>query len=208
MGYRQVYFRIRSQYEGYRSFPNEQAEINFKEESRRLFQDAGWTLHAEPLHSGVSDTVTNGQQELYLHPMNFSGVVLEEEIPQLEALLSQAKTFHCYAVDRYAEYLDLDDEEYWALLESRREEIETAVMDQYRTKRKNLFITGVTGLDIAEKFSVKRVCDKNGRKNKAYLFVRGLIEQLIKEGRLVTADTKRGLGIRTATKEELKRLAG
>lgn len=208
MGYRQVYFRIRSQYEGGRGFPNEQAEIDFKEESHRLFQNAGWALHAEPLHSGVSDTVTKGQQELYLHPMNFSGVVLEEEIPQLQVLLSQEETFQCYAVDLYEEYLELSDEEYWALLESRREEIVTAIMDQFRTKRKNLFITGVTGLDIAEKYSVKRVCDKNGRKNKAYLFVSGLIDQLIKEGRLVTADTKRGPGIRTATKEELKRLAG
>lgn len=208
MAYRETYFRIRSGYIFDQGWLTDQDELEFKKEARRLFQEAGWTLHAEKWHSGHSDTVTKDQQELYLHPMNFSGVVLEEEIPQLEALLSQAKTFHCYAVDRYAEYLDLNDEEYWALLESRREEIETAVMDLYRTKRKNLFITGVTGLDIAEKYSVKRVCDKNGRKNKAYLFVTGLIEQLIKEGRLVTADTKRGQGIRTATKEELKRLAG
>lgn len=208
MGYRKVYFRIRSQYEESRGFPNEQAEIHFKEESRRLFQDVGWIVHAEPLHSGVSDTVTKGQQELYLHPMSFSGVVLEEEIPQFEVLLSQAETFQCYATDLYEEYLELSDEAYWTLLESRREEIVSAILERYRTKRRNLFITGVTGMDIAKQFSVNRVNDKFGHRNKANLFVSNLMAQLIKEGRLVTADTKNGQGVRTATKEELKRLAG
>ena len=208
MGYKEVYFRIRSQYEGYRGFPNEQAEIDFKEESRRLFRAAGWTVHAEPLHSGVSDTVSKGQQKLYLHPMSFSGVILEEAIAQLEDLFTQAETFQCYAVDRYKEYVVLSDEDYWALLESRREEIVSAILERYRTKRKNLFITGVTGMDIAKQFSVNRVNDKFGHRNKANLFVSSLVVQLIAEGRLVTADTKNGQGVRTATKEELKRLAG
>ena len=208
MSDRKVCFRIRGQYKGHGGFPDRQSHIDFVEDTRQLFQDAGWTLHAKELNRGICDTVTKGQQDLYLHPMSFSGVVLEDEIPQLEAMLAQAKTFHCYAVDRYEEYVDLSDEAYWALLESKREEVVAAILERYRSKRRNIFFTSATGAGIASKFSVNRLCDKQGRQNKANLFVSNLMEQLIAEGRLVTANTKRGQGIRTATKEELQHLAG
>ena len=41
---------------------------------RDRFQSAGWDL--QPGGDSTSDTVTKGWQELYLHPMNFSGLSL------------------------------------------------------------------------------------------------------------------------------------
>ena len=203
MAYRQVYFRIRSLYEGYQGWPHDGDELPFREETRRLFQNAGWTLQ-EGSDSGCSDTVFKGQQDLYLHPMNFSGVMLEEEIPQVEALLAQAKTFHCYGIDRYEEYLDLSDEAYWALLESKREEITAAILECCRTKRRNLYVTSPFTMSIADRFSVCRICDKENHRNQAYPYVSQLVKQLIADGRLITAETRSGIGLRTAAKKDIR----
>lgn len=73
MEYRNVYFRIRSRYQYDSGWPDESDATEFREESRRLFQSADWDLH--PGGDGISDTVTKGQQDLYLHPMNFSGII-------------------------------------------------------------------------------------------------------------------------------------
>ena len=181
MEYREVYFRIRSAYQYDSGWPDKGAERAFREESRRLFQSAGWELHPAREDSGSSDTVTKGQQDLYLHPRNFSGVLRTDELPQLRELLAGAHTFQCQGVDCY--------ERYW---------------ERYQTKRKNLYVTGPAELSIAKRFSVHRLCDKDGKNNLANRYVGELVERLIQEGRLVTAETRNGLGIRTATGAELR----
>ena len=80
MAYRMVYLRIRSG--GYNSgWANDADQEAFKEESRRIFQELGWTLHAG--NNGICDTVTIGYQDLYLHPTSFSGVMDEANIQPL-----------------------------------------------------------------------------------------------------------------------------
>ena len=49
-----------------------------------------------------------------------------------------------------------------------------------------------------------RLCDKDGKNNLANRYVGELVERLIREGRLVTAETRNGLGIRTAAGAELR----
>ena len=202
MEYRNVYFRIDSQYKYDTAWPDDNAKAAFREETRRLFQNAGWAL--QPGSHGGRDIVTLEQQDLYLHPMNCSGVVAVESVPKIEAMLAQAKTFRCRGVDLYEAYLDLSDEDYWTLLESKKDEITAAILDAYRTKRRNLYRVGEVALDIAQKFSVHRLCDKEGRRNKANLYVSQLVEAMIADGRLITAKTKSGTGIRTAQKKELR----
>ena len=197
MSYRNVYFRIKSRYHFDCGWLCESDKLAFKSETRLLFQQGGWSVE-EGNSSGCGDTVTMGMQDLYLHPMNFDGVVKEESIAAISALLAKAQTFSCYAVDLYEEYLDLSDDAYWALLESKREEITSVILERYRTKRKNLFVTGPVVMSIANQFSVHRICDKNGHHDKAHLFVSELIDQLIAQGKLITADTRSGRGIRTA----------
>ncbi len=120
----------------------------------------------------------------------------------VESLLAKAATFRCYGTDCYEEYLDLNDEDYWALLESKKEEIIAVILEKYKTKRRNLYMVGKAALGIAERFTVHRLCDKKGDHNKASLYVGQLIEELIADGRLITAHTKNGTGIRTATEKE------
>ena len=201
MEYRNVYFRIRSRYQYDSGWPDESDATEFREESRRLFQSADWDLH--PGGDGISDTVTKGQQDLSLHPMNFSGIIGVDEIPAIQELLKNAKTFHCYGYDCYERYWELTDEEYLARLESKREEIMQAILERCRTKRKNLYITGPVVLNVAQNFSVHRLCDKEGNHDLANRFVEELVGQLIQDGLLVTAKTRNGPGIRTATDAEI-----
>ena len=204
MEYQSTYFRIRSRYQFDSGWPDEGAERAFREESRALFQSAGWELHPARADSGSSDTVTKGQQDLYLHPMNFSGVIRTDEIPRLQALLAGAQTFQCQGVDCYERYWDLTDAAYLERLEAQREEIIEAILERYQTKRKNLYVTGPAEQSIVKQFSVHRLCDKDGKNNLANRYVGELVEQLIQEGQLVTAETKNGRGIRTATGAELR----
>lgn len=201
MGYRQVYFRIKSAYEAYGGWADDHAAEQFRDETRSLFQESGWTLH--PGGNGVCDTVTKGKQELYLHPMNFSGVIQEESIPELEALMCGTHSFRCYATDRYEEYLDMSNDEYLELLESKREEIVSRLLEVCKTKRRNLFKTGSVAGSVADHFSVHRLCDKQNMNGLGNRFVNEVMEQLIAEGRLITAHTRQGEGVRTATAKEL-----
>ena len=203
MEYRKVWFRIDSKYRHDTGWPEQGAEDAFLVESRALFQGAGWELHPGRPGSGACDTVTKGQQELYLHPMNFSGVIQTDEIPSIQALLKPAAAFHCRGVDCYEEYLELSDEEYLALLGSRRDEIEAEILKHYQTRRRNLYVTGPGAESIARLFSVRRVNDKDGKHDLAGPFVENLIGQMLREVRLVAAETRYGAGIRAATSEEL-----
>src|SRR5699024_6618244 len=109
--YREVYFRIRSSYRYDSGWPDKGVEHAFRDETRTLFQSAGWELHPAREDSSSSDIVTKGQQDLYLHPMNFSGVIQTDEIPRLQELLEGAQTFQCQGVDCYERYWELTDAE-------------------------------------------------------------------------------------------------
>lgn len=200
MGYRMTYLRIRS---GYCSgWQNDAEQEAFKAESRQIFQDLGWTLHAG--NNGVCDTVMKGNQELYLHPLNFSGIMDEDNIEALREHLTKAQTFKCYHCDCYEEYLDMSHEKYRATLEPKRGEITDYILEQYKTKRTNLYVTSSVALRVAQHFEILRLCDKNRQNNVANRYVSELIEQLVLDGQLIAAETDYGIGLRTATEKELK----
>lgn len=203
MEYRKVYFRIDSNYRYDTGWRDKGAEDAFLAESRALFRGAGWELHPGREGSGACDTVTKGLQELYLHPMNFSGVIQTDEIPVVQAALSQAESFRCRGVDCYEEYLELSDEEYLALLGSRRDEIEAEILKHYQTRRRSLYMISPGAESISRLFSVRRVNDRDGKHDLSRTFVENLIGQMLREGRLVAAEMRYGVGIRTAASEEL-----
>ena len=199
MAYRKVYFRIRT--DCYNSgWTSDADRTAFEKESRRLFQELGWT--ATLGYNGGCDTVTMGQQDLYLHPSSFSGVIDEASIQPLQEQLSKARTFRCYHVDRYKEYRDLSDEAYRAELEAKRDEITSYILEKCRTKRSNLYIVDPVAIHVAEHFKIRRLYDKDGRNKIGNQFVAELMDQLLQKGWLVSAKTSYGEGIRTATNKE------
>ncbi len=204
MEYRHVYFRIDSQYDFDSYWPDEEAKSLFREESRGLFQKAGWKI--QPGKNGVCDTVTKDKQELHLHPMQFEGIIRMDEVPHIEKLLGEAQNFRCRNVDCYKEYFDLCDEEYLAMLESKREVIREEILKRCQTKRKNLYVTGPVVEAIAKKFSIPRVCDRWNKHDMANSFVKALMDQLIQNGYLKTSETRYGPGFRSATRQELEEI--
>lgn len=203
MGYYNTHFRIRCRYEPISGWPDREAEYAFGKEVRRLFQEAGWSFQDNDTH-GACSIVTKGSQDLYLHPQDFSGVVAEDEVHRLKELFGKAEIFICLAVDRYEEYLDISDEDYQTLLESKRDEITAVFLETYRTKRKNLYVLGSVSLDIAQRFSIPRICNKVNWRYSAHPFVERLLMELLAEGRLVSAETKYGRGLRTVTEKTRK----
>ena len=199
MAYRKVYFRIRT--DCYNSgWSSDAGRAAFKEESRRLFQELGWAVTLGS--NGGCDTVAKDRQDLYLHPSSFSGVLEAANIQPLQEQLSKAKNFRCYHVDCYEEYQDLSDEAYRAELEAKRDEITGYILEKCRTKRSNLYIVAPIAIHVAEHFEIRRLCDKDGRNKIGNQFVAEVMDELLQKGRLVTAKTSYGEGIRTATNKE------
>ena len=79
----------------------------------------------------------------------------------------------------------------------------TSSLEQCRTKRSNLYITDPVAVIVAEQFEVCCLCDKDRNNGVGRQFVAELMDQLLRQGRLVSAETDYGEGIRTATAKEL-----
>ena len=203
MTYREIGISIHSTYS--QGWPDDISQRAFRTETRKLFRDAGWQVEEKPLDSGHCDTVRNGKDALYLHPDLFSGVMQEDHIPELQRLLSGANTFRVLGTDLHRECFDLTDEEYRQRLEEQTERIDNAILEACKTKRKNLFHTGSIAERIGRQFTVRRLTD--WEQSGPYIaegYVGERIEQLIADGQLVTAQTRYGQGLRTATEAELK----
>ena len=120
MTYREIGISIRSAYT--QGWPDDASRLAFRTETRKLFRDAGWQVEEKPLDSGHCDTVRNGKDALYLHPVLFSGVMQEDHIPEVQQLLSNAATFRVLGTDLRRECFDLTDEEYRQRLEEQTEQ--------------------------------------------------------------------------------------
>ena len=158
-----------------------------------------------PLDSGHCDTVRNGKDALYLHPTVLSGVMQEDHIPELQQLLSSAATFRVLGIDLHMECFELTDEESRQRLEEQTERIDNTILEACRTKRRNLFRTGPVAARIGRQFAIRRLTDLE--RSGPYIaegYVGERIEQLIVDGRLITAQTRYGQGLRTATEAELE----
>ena len=202
MVYREIGISIRSAYS--QGWSDDASQLEFRTETRKLFRDAGWQVEETPLDSGHCDTVRNGKDALYLHPDLFSGVMQEEHIPELQRLLSSAATFRVLGIDLHMECFDLTDEECRQRLEEQVGQIDNAILETCKTKRKNLFRTGPIAERIGRQFTVRRLMD--WEQSGPYIaegYVGERIEQLIADGRLITAQTRYGQGLRTATETEL-----
>ena len=201
--YQKVYFYIDSLYEWGKGFPNRTARIVFHEEARRIFRCAGWEI-IPGNSSAESDTAIKGKQSLYLHPMEFTGVILSEEVASVRNALRSARNFRLRSIGQFETYQDMSDADYYAYLESRRDEMIEAILSNYKTKRRDLFFTCDMSETIGRDYRILRVGHDERYGDRAYQYINDLIEMLIADGRLRTGNTKYGRGIRTALKSELQ----
>lgn len=200
--YQNVYFYLDSDYQHGRGYSSPEAKAVFRSEIDRLFTDAGWEI-VPPDFDSACETAHKGLSELYLHPMMASGIIRKDEIDPVKAILEQGIVFRLREVRGFDEYADMDDNAYRHYLQGRKAEMEAATLEFYRTRRKNLYRTGDTASAIAKPFIIKRVQSKDKCGDMATQFITDITCGFIGSGQLVTAMTKSGLGIRTATKTEL-----
>jgi hypothetical protein len=110
----------------------------------------------------------------------------------------------------YEDIFDITDEEYINILEAKRSDIENDILEGYKTKRSNLYITGNTPLSrVIDKYRIKRLCHHVGvysNDNIDYKFIEGIFNELVKTNKIITADTRNGIGYRTARDKELKNM--
>lgn len=174
----------------------------FHKSITELFLNDGWEIKKERINISCCNTMTKDKQELYLHPQSVSGVVLEENIPHIEQLLSNSSIFKFEKTDIYEDVFDITDEEYINTLKSKQNEIEQDILAVYKTKRKNLYITDTwTPLNkVLDKYRIKRLSNYSGVISSSNIdaqYITELFENLVKQNKIVTANTKHGIGYRT-----------
>ena len=218
--YSNTHFRIRKN--GYDSSGRTEWEANtriaYENEVSEILEANGWDVH-KSLRSGVSSTASKGRNHLYLHPQDFSGVVENSEREVLFEAFKNADTFLCETVDVYREIFDMTDEELTENLNNAREAIESELLEAFTTKRSNLYFSevGPFGLDgkIGKKYSVERLAIEGKRSHHGVdrridgicaTFAGEVFQSLVDSGKIVTSQTKNGIGYRSANKKELEKL--
>jgi hypothetical protein len=206
MEYRDIHFRLESGYKWGEGMEQNQSE-SFHEEIDRLFTEAGWEIKEKKFSSSCSEA-WKCKSRLYLHPMDASGEVAVDLIPEVEQILSKGTTFKHYHTDDYREVFDMSDEEYVKYLDDNKENIRQDLINGFRTKRSNLYITYTFSVieKIKEKYHIGRLRNHIGRSSDdiEWRYTESVFKELIESNVFVIAETKHGIGYRTKTDKELK----
>lgn len=208
--YVNIYFRMETKGYCYPTFSfTEEDRKAVDTELKEVFTSLGWTCK-EKVYSGSCATWTKGKQHLYLHPQDFSGEVLKNEVKQIAEVIERRNTFYLRWVDLYETVYDMTDIEYEEILLQKDEDIKKSVLENSKTTRKSKYYYA---FDIARKltnkFGVARIGDNDGRNygtGQTINHILGVIQSLIDEGFLVSAIKKDILLIRTINKTEQKKL--
>lgn len=206
--YVNVYFRMETTGYGFPSF-------NFTEEDRKafdleiteVFASLGWKCE-ESTYGGSCATWYKGKQHLYLHPQNFSGEVLKNEVKQIAETLEKRNTFYLRWVDLYETVYDMTDQEYEEILSQKDEDIKKTLLENSKTTRTSKYYYAFDiARSLANKFRLSRIGDNDGRNygtGQTIKHILKVIQYLIEEGYLVSAVKNDILLIRTINKTEQK----
>ncbi len=136
--YQKCYFRIESRYKWGSGMDEEQNKL-FEEEIKKIFIPLGFTVKA-PEISHASIEVWRGAENLYCHPMDLVGYIININIPKItEELQKTHTTFTFRCVDTYDLAFNYTMEELKVELESNQAVTKQDILNLFRTKRKNLF---------------------------------------------------------------------
>lgn len=140
--YKNVHIRIQTfAYEsGQLGFDTDEASHVFTDEVTNIFSALGFEIVPARFSSACPDVV-RGMEKLYCHPQDLSGYLAEESISEIEAALVNAKTFKHRFTDTYETVYNYTEDEFSEALESQRENIKTAILERFKTKRRNLYIS-------------------------------------------------------------------
>lgn len=206
--YIKVYFRMETKGYSYSSFSfTEEDRKAFDSELAEVFTSLGWKCEEEA-YSGSCATWYKGKQHLYLHPQDFSGEVLKNEVKQIAEALEKRNSFYLRWVDLYKTVYDMTDQEYEKFLFQKDEDIKKSVLESSKTTRRSKYFYAFDiARWLANKFRLSRIGDNDGRNygtGQTINHILEVIQTLIKEGYLVSAVKNDTLLIRTINKTEQK----
>lgn len=137
--YAKVYFNMESEGYDYPSFSfTEEQKEKFTDDINRIFSSIGWACEEpERKLSGVCARWRKGKSHLYMHPQQFSGEVLKNDIQEVAKALQGGTVFSLRWVDIRETVYDISNEEYKDYLESRKKEICTALYEDFGTTRRD-----------------------------------------------------------------------
>jgi hypothetical protein len=188
---------------------------NFNEETRKLFyteaynamESLGWVIEREG-RNGSCTEIRKGKAHLYLHPQDFSGEVLKNDVKQIAEALEKHNEFYLRWVDLYDTVYDITDNEYEEYLNTRNDDIYHLLFKQCETSRiTKFYYTSDRCGGIAERIKLKRIGLKDGRnyeEGQTMEHIGKIAEKMISEGYLVSAEN--GRLIRSINKTEQKKL--
>lgn len=162
--YVNIYFRIEAFGYSYPSFNfTEEEEKAFYSEVKAALLPLGWELEID-MEEWHCEYIKKGKQHLYLHPQNFSGEVLKNEVKQIAEALQKHNTFYLRWVDLYDTVYDISDSEYEEYLIGKEAEIRKALFNNFTTTRTNkFFYVFDVCRSLADKFRLRRIGLNDGR---------------------------------------------
>ncbi|MEG0898366.1 MAG: hypothetical protein RSF40_01470 [Oscillospiraceae bacterium] len=207
--YANVYFRIEAHKYQYPSFSfTEDDHLAFYGEVKAALQPLGWNMKDNSDRWYCGDIV-KGKQTLYLHPQDFSGEVLKNEIKQISEALEKHEAFNLRWVDLYDTVYDITDGEYEKFLSTKDDEIRTLIFEKCQTKRTNqYFQTFDVCRRIANKVRLRRLGlndGRNGSGGQTLDYIQKHIESMINEKLLMSTVIDDCMYVRSANKTEQKK---
>ena len=173
----------------------EKDKQRFNEEAAGVFARLGWTTESEA-YSGACTTVRKGKSSLYLHPQDFSGTVLKSEVKTIAEALRQHETFSLLRVDLYETICDITDEAYYAYLDTQTDRIREEILKSSVTTRRNKFYHDYDVANhVAGKVRLNRIGDDDGKHfgtGKTARYILGVIDRLVEQGELASAQSRNG----------------
>ena len=205
--YVSVHFRIDAYGYRYPSFQfSERDRKAFDQEVEAVFSSIGWKCNEE--YHGSCSTWRNGNSYLYLHPQDFSGKVLKNDIKIIAENLCNRITFDLKWVDLYKTVYDLTDQEYETYLCKKDEKMRKTLFQLCATSRRNRYYpASAIARELSKMFQIDRIgktLDSAVGSGPVIDHIMKIIDAMILDGYLIQADNAGEKMIRSLNKTEQK----
>lgn len=158
----------------------------FTDDINRIFSSIGWKCEEpERKLSGVCATWRKGKSHLYMHPQQFSGEVLKNDIKEVAEALQSGTVFSLRWVDIRETVYDITDTEYREYLRSKEENIRADLYSNFGTTRRNKFYyTYEVVQHLLKKYGLKRIAIDNDKVGNE--FIMNIISSMSKNELIAT----------------------